>query len=636
MKIKFFTEKGVLDLSNINISTQEENSKLSDKNFSKFTFPFEVYIDDDFIKTFGDYLSYENWEIKKEIPGKLFFEGRVQDAKLDIISIEGEILTGQIDFGLDDIPNFDKKLKDLPLEKFDVDDIHTYAVEVCKKAYPETNFNFPRMHTDKYQPTQKMWDAFEGYYNHTIGQGDSLAFVKNIPPTEQNEWNPDNVNIIHPTPHLLYLLKTGFSDAGYTLTGDILNDELILKSWVFSGTQYFRNKYLQSIKEEVKLKSWVHKDEWEEEIGNRNDPNHQIIYHTDYIYKTKAYHLKKGKYKIEVDVLLSTLKQDRLEFYLYDGNNNRLFEGHKSKSGFITLSEDKNILLETRVEFHHNINPENDNTDDETILTLKVFSQEAYTPEENDNVNEIIELKVVDNENHIDLRRAVPEMTFGELVGIVQNWLNYGLSISDQTIYMNRINDESIPTPKDFRTYEVERPKRTLQKQKSFLIKFADLDKGEKLNSILFNSKGYTINGKEEKDTNIIEINGYPMPLRRAKKQHPETAHILKDSDNTLAIVCYTGLKEGRNDAQPTDDFLFPALLKYWDKWIPQRISSTQYEWKFLTSTQEFRNYSVRDYLFAYNNLHIIRSINKDIVAPNTYEVTIVTEAISRTLIEKD
>lgn len=53
MEIKFFTDNGVLDLSYQNISFQESNSKLSDKRLTKFTFPFEVFINEEFIHSFG-------------------------------------------------------------------------------------------------------------------------------------------------------------------------------------------------------------------------------------------------------------------------------------------------------------------------------------------------------------------------------------------------------------------------------------------------------------------------------------------------------------------------------------------------------------------------------------------------------
>ena len=101
-----------------------------------------------------------------------------------------------------------------------------------------------------------MWDAFEGYYNHTILKNGVLEMARNVFPTEQNNWTIDNVNIIHPCPHVLYLLKVGFADAGYSLAGDILSDENLAQRWVFSGTQYFRNKWIEVKEYKLKLEDY--------------------------------------------------------------------------------------------------------------------------------------------------------------------------------------------------------------------------------------------------------------------------------------------------------------------------------------------------------------------------------------------
>jgi hypothetical protein len=51
----------------------------------------------------------------------------------------------QIDSGFEDLPNFDKKLSELPLEQKDVTDIYDHANEIVSKKYPETNYNFPKL-----------------------------------------------------------------------------------------------------------------------------------------------------------------------------------------------------------------------------------------------------------------------------------------------------------------------------------------------------------------------------------------------------------------------------------------------------------------------------------------------------------
>jgi len=174
METKFYNDDFVLDLSKQKMNLQENNSRFNDKSFTKFTFPFDAYIEDQFVHYIGDYRSYENTGLKNVIQGIFLHENKLSEAKLTILSIQGAKLTGQIDYGYEDIPNYDKKLSDLPLAKFDVPDIHIYSKEICAKKYPEVNFNFPRMFTKKYSPDDELWDAFDGYYNDLKPDGSEM------------------------------------------------------------------------------------------------------------------------------------------------------------------------------------------------------------------------------------------------------------------------------------------------------------------------------------------------------------------------------------------------------------------------------------------------------------------------------
>ena len=237
MESKLITDVGEFDLSAIKFSTQENNSRVSDQKFSKFMLPFEFYATQDFLDKYGDYVSYEAVNLQNEIKCFLVHENKIHDAKLFIQEIQGFQVIAQIDYGFEELPNFDKKLSELPLEKFQVPDIHIFAKEICEKKYPETNFNFPRIFTKKYPTTDEVWKNFDGYYNDLKPDGSEMR--RNYIEDVGGIWN---VNIIHPCVHPIYILKTGFSDANLVLEGDVLTDERLQKRWVFSGGKYFNTK----------------------------------------------------------------------------------------------------------------------------------------------------------------------------------------------------------------------------------------------------------------------------------------------------------------------------------------------------------------------------------------------------------
>lgn len=608
MEIKIVTEFGEINLSNINISIQENNSKTSDQQFSKIMLPFEFYATPDFIEKFGDYVSYEASNLKNEIACYLLIENKVHDAKLYIQSIEGYKITAQVDYGFEELPNFDKKLSELPLEKFNVPDIHTYAKDICSKKWPVTNFNFPRIYTDKYSPDSEPWTTFDGYYNDLKPDGSEMR--RNY---IDDDGNIFNVNVIHPCPHPIYLLKTGFADAGHDLQGDILNDSNLMEKWVFSGTEYFSRLTQRRLGTIITVMDYIERKKlpW-----------------FDYpfgIYYREIEIPKPGKYQIIAAIRLETyrsgLGKSWIEIYL----NGSLILRRESKSEFNftfdseinTTSENAKILIKGVRSFGDG--------DTEEFVHMDLFSKDLYDNEEPEGEDN----GVITNLNKIDLTRAVPEITFGDFVNVIKNWFNYDIEIRNKTVFMNLIGDEEITDVKDYRAMEIPIPKRNLLNKKSFLLKFSELDEGYKKDSMFYDSSGPVLNGSEQKETTIIEINGYLMPLKLPKPGGYNTAVVAKDSADCVALVEYTGLHGMQNNATYSPGCDFPELFgNNWLKWLRQRINGQEYVWSTYCSIEWFSNFSIKNYIFCYNNIHLIKSLNKEKIAENIYRVETTTETV--------
>ena len=602
MEQKLITDVGEFDLAPIKFSTQENNSRVSDVKFSKFMLPFEFYATQDFLEKYGDYVSYESIDLKNEIPCYLMLEDKIHDAKLFIQNIQGFLITAQIDYGFEELPNFDKKLSELPFEKFQVPDIHTYAREILEKRYPETNFNFPRIYTKKYPVTDEVWKNFDGYYNDLKPDGTEMR--RNYIDNEGGIWN---VNIIHPCVHPLHILKTGFSDAGLTLAGDILTDVNLQKRWVFSGTEYFSkltqlrtaldvnatdyyysgpgmtqyNKTLTIAKPgKYRLTGFMQSKDWKGEVGfiSYNGSKIWIFQKTNFSEETRTFN-------IEINCTESNVP---ITFYLLRGSV-------AAVSGSVIHAE---------------------------LINLDLSDTSEYEGED---------LGVITNLNEIDLARAVPEMTFGEYVNGLTNWFNYDVEIRDKTVIMNKIQTEEIPEAKPFQFMEIplHKVRRTLLNKKSFLLKFIDLDEGFTKNSMYYDAAGPLLNGKRKKDTNIIEANGYAMELRLPKPLGYLTANVMKDTDSTIALVEYDGLTNGQNNATYSPGCDHPELFQNeWAKFLRIRINGQEYNWQKNCTISKISQYSVKDFIFCYNNMHIIKSISKEKVSPEVYNIEMVTETV--------
>ena len=603
METKFYNENFTLDLTKQKMNLQENNARFNDKSFTKFTFPFDCYIEDQFVHYIGDYMSHENTGLKNVLDGIFLHENKLSEAKLTIISIQGAKLTGQIDYGFEDIPNFDKKLSELPLAKFSVDDIHIYAKNICEKKYPEVNFNFPRMFTKKYSPEDELWDAFDGYYNDLKPDGSEMR-------RNYLDENLDiyNVNIIHPCPHVLYLLKTGFADKGLTLKGDILTDADLAHRWVFSGIPYFSTK--SQIRYEFKFDS------------NAYDEVRQ----NDYVnYLKEVTVLKAGSYKLTG--FLEFFKAKKMwAVYQIALNNSIIY--------YKFVDDNRDTILE-KINFDMLVNvSENDSRlqiyihtqQHDWVHQISFLNFTSTTMMESEMIEE--DSNVVTNKNEVDLTRAVPDITFGEFVNRIKNWFNYELDVVGKDIYMNKLNKDPSDI-KSFQQYEVNEPKRSLLNQRSFLIRFEDLDDDIKQNSMYYDVNGIKMNGEPKTDTTTIDIDGYAMPVEEAKPNGYITAIVKKDSSTTLALVCYDGLFGVQNNAKNPAGCAFPELWeKNWYKFLRQRITGSKYEDSFLAYIDDISKYTVKTHIFWHNNVHQITNWGKDMVTEDVYKITINTETI--------
>lgn len=619
MEIKFYTEKGVLDLSNVQFSTQEENSMMSDRIFTKFFFPFEVDIDDSFFHAFGDYLSDESWDVDVVVDGLLFHENKTFKAKLTIENTEGNVLTGQIDYGLEEIPNFEKKLSELPLEKFPVPDIYAFAEGVVLKKWPQTNFNFPRIFTNRYG-SDDMWDAFNGYYNDSSVENNLPKFKRN---SIDGSGNIFNANIVHPCPHSIYLLKVGFKDAGFDLVGDILSDPDLQQRYVFSGTEYF------IMKSQIRLIAQANQmDYYHDEAAN--------LLLNGYFYKMRKRrysrsfsNLKPGNYKVQGSFRIQSF-YGRIICRIISNGSNVWEHDYNYSQGFLNKLFPVDITIplnqtSNEISFFVEYIPLNPDSSDYDVInfqaTSDVLTDEDATSEDT---------KVVNNLNEVDLTRAVPEITFGDYVNCIKNWFNYDLDVVGTKIFMNRLGKNEPSNIQNFSEFAVKNPKKTFLKKRSFLIKFPEMDAPYKMDSMFYDSNGPKINGLKKDDTKEIEINGYPLPVAKPKEQSAATAIDVLEASDVVGLVFYDGLVDGQNNSRNVPGCAHPELFqKNFLTFLRQRIVGRQYQWQKEVNAERFSQISIKKHIFCNNNIHLIVSLNKDKVGDNTNMIDIITETIS-------
>jgi hypothetical protein len=88
-------------------------------------------------------------------------------------------------------------------------------------------------------------------------------------------------------------------------------------------------------------------------------------------------------------------------------------------------------------------------------------------------------------------------------------------------------------------------------------------------------------------------------------------------------------LYNGNNLAKPNTDYLIPEVHKaYWFKWFDFRINSHGFNWQFRAWNEDIMDLKSKIKIFAYNKVHIIKTLNKTEIKPDLFEIDIETETL--------
>lgn len=601
MSDKIIGENFVIDLSNVKVSITEENPRFKDTFWSLYTLPFEINMSRDIRATMGNYTSYNAIGLKRFHDVVHICEGRIRKAKLEILEVPGKVCKVQLQSGFEELPNFDKKLSDLPFERIVVVDIYAHANEIVNKKYPEVNYNFPKLITDEYDLNSQQWKYFDGLINNRTTP--RTGGVKVFPRNEVIDgFDVANRNIIHPLPYLLHVLKVGFSDAGFILQGDILSDITLLQRTIYSGTKY----YTTGDQKEVKL---IITDE--DYTGSYPVANYskQIPISAPGKYRFKGRFLKTAAETVKI-YKNNTLIKDVQGDGVVDFNDLEI-------SISIQEAINKSIIrIDFAGEYHNNEYDSEGKNIGVAQIQINPIRQHSDNGEP---------IPFVFNENAVDIAKALPDWTFGELVTAIKNLRNYDLIFDGAVVYMNRINIQPNEDIIDFRPFEIEKPTRKFTDKQSFLLKFPEID-GEVSEDIFFDENGYEIGKKGNETTTELTINVYPVKIQTYRAI--ATAKPVPDG-NMLQLVYYDGLNNtGDNHAKNPTGLTGKEIAEDLKEWYINRVTNNGFTWSFMVEKNRIRNVNIRSEIYCYGRRLWIKQLVKNSVSPNVYQLEITTEGM--------
>lgn len=601
---KLIAPDWVIDLTPYRITETDNNAIFSDTLFSKITLPFTIVLNDEIDINLGFISSYNT--NPQTIYDVYYQDGdNIYQAKFEVLGSENGELSVQYEYGLDEFPSWNKKLSELSLHNFDLPtglSIYDHANAMIDKVFPEVDYCWPMIHADYIDTTDEVWENFEGILNKRVnGQ-----FIQNsINATEIVYYHK---NYMQPVPFWLYLLKKGIEDGGYTLKGDILTDPVLLKKTAFSPRDYFNKKESESTLITRR--------------GNETPVVEDVISGEQFcFYENTTVITKKGKYLLQGRMITQygpgalVVRQASIEV-----NNNQIFYEGQLLTGNIYPIE---IYLDVTTTTNLYYGLRTFNAGEELVVDLELILLFEYD-------NALNPIPNIRNLNKVNLKEAVPDITFGEFVNITRNWHNYTFDLVGKDIWMNKV-ESAINSSEviDLSDKEIKYPAREFQQGISFLLKFMDVDVKKYIwDKVFQNVNGYTsLNYTTDSKTNPIEINAIPLPYE--EKSTIKTAVAFEKDDAKVYALFYEGLVNGKNVATDPTDMLLPARhLERFKKWFDFRIASTKFKWTFATDEVKAQLLTAKSKIYAYKNQHLIKSISKTQNGQSVFEIEIETQSI--------
>jgi hypothetical protein len=603
MIIKLILNTLELDLSNYESTFIEENNWLKDNTISKFTYPLEIELTNDQSKSLGNITEMNLTSYNTLLVAKFYVFGEEHEAVLEIESLIGRNLVAQIRYGLEEFPNYNKRLSELPLENFELaESIYTHAEAIIRQTWPAVNYNFPQVITDALDTDSDQWRYFEGIINK-YADGD---FIENSFDNETNE--QINRNVMLPMPYLLYVLQVGFADVGATLSGDILEDTYYKKATLYALNQFYTSFTTQS--EIIGLTTNQYTGPLAEWYGT---------YFVDIVLPEPGRYKIAGNVNVRVKGIgpnaensIWTEASARFRFNnntIWSGNAVNVFGNYIEEFYSVDFNVDYtgtegNITFFSQQLYYSRLNGV---TDLEASLLDVTLTQLAKIDVNGNFVSTLVEVTT------IDLTKSVPDMSFGEFATAVMKKRNYGYDIIDNEVIINKKKIAQLDNSSAFNlsTFEVATPEINFNRGKSFVFKTFEYTSDEYISQKIFiNNDGFIVNNfTKNDDTEEIIVNAIELPL---KTFGVRTAHGFLDDFSKVQLVIYAGLTNSLNLAESAQAIShLNNYLDDYEEWFNFLLTSLNFNWVFNSSYEKLAKLKIRSIIYAYNQYFIIRKLTR-------------------------
>lgn len=580
MKTLFICDDFTYDLTGKELNWTEENSIFQDDFILSSTFPSELFFDEHPFFLQYQYFNGDN------LPTK--FDGILQRSNGEIspavfeISEANERLKFTIRDGLELFPTWEKKLNELELGVVDVDNMLTHAATKISQTYPQTNYNFPMIYCNNlYKDNPLFAGNFMGFYNRRAGG----SFQQNYENPLEGKYY--NYNIVYPMPYWMHILKTGIQMGGYTLHGDVLEDET--------------------------LKKMIHPPVIIQGLNDPLETEDIVVGYADMTEENS--HWLNGWVKYEQHRTLEPIKMYRLRLktvamrvrLVVVLNGVVIFDGYNKHSGplcdftFMVTEESQLDFFSYKIKHIY------DDVIEGQLIPIKSFDEDGNI------------LGGLANFNKVDLAENLPDSTFGDFVKVIKAIGNYDFELRDgKEVWMNKVESGlTYEDAVDLQEFMVRIPNRKFEIKEACLLKYEFEHEEYKMKQTLVSlTETLTADKFEERsEVKTITINCVPWPVgynEPVVEENPILTANIFSQENRISFVLYDGLKDGKNWTISLDEVETANLVeKNWKKFFYFIIRSIKFNWTTKGKVTDFFKVKKNSKVYAYGNYMLVESLNR-------------------------
>lgn len=583
------TETFQLDISTFGVTLKEENDLFTNSINRNYSLPFYLDGTPDILRKLGIPTLKNISNLETKISCRIIMPTRHYSAILFLGEVTGSKIECDLIYGDETLPVYDRELKDLPWPI----NITTSAAMLAKgnsnKSWPQVGFNFPMLYRPKIKEDSN-YEAFEGFVNNYQG----FDYVEN----EEVNGEFLNRNVLAPFPYVLEILRFIYETAGKRVMGKVFENELLQK------VLYVPENYL----EKFRGAEYV-------QFSFSTPVDTEFSYYGPLgIYEREFTPTLPGDYEVDYNLNLDPVLARYFEFNIFSedalsGARTPLFEAI-SQNNRVSLDDNYSVNI-----------PEADQYD-KIVVQLKLNHTTEDISEWNNFEYSFKGGQLNQYPNVFSLKDFVPDMTAGEFVNEIANWLNLDIDINERFVEIN-FAQESVLQKKVRNHSHLEIPEPTITNNTNRFYKLSYAN-GER---VFVNKNGRIYSDQDEEGDDVVNIDMDVQPLVVERNKDITTA-VWPEEKAKINLVVYDGYDQNNLptcSAKLARQISLDNIFKtWWSSWIDFRIHSKTFKESFECSAHQIID--IKELSYKYNEQHIIKEITIKIVNEKVMKVDLESE----------